>query len=99
MLDGATNDISLCAGNNVRDAIPRVDDGSGQRSVGLLAGRPGSCEGEHGLHGDVETFDVERFKEDFGRLLAVFGWVERWFGLNRYFSCQRCGKMEKGETD
>ena len=59
MLDGATDDIPLCAGNDVRDAVPRVDDSPGQCSVGLLAGGPGSCEGEHGLYGDVETFDVE----------------------------------------
>ena len=81
VLDGAANDVPLCARDNVRHAVPRVNDGPRERSVVLLARRPGSGEGEDGLHGDVEAFDVERFKKDFGRLLPVFGRIERGLGL------------------
>ena len=81
VLDGAANDVPLRTGDNMRDAVSRVDDGPRERPVVLFAGRPRRREREHGLHGDVEPFDVERFKEDFSGLLPVFGRVERGLGL------------------
>lgn len=59
MLDRAPNDIAFRAGNNVRHAVARVDDGAGESAVSHAVGRPGRGEGEHGLDGDVQAFDVE----------------------------------------
>ena len=101
VLDGAADDVPLCAGDNVCDAVPRVDDGPRERSVGLLGRRPGCGEGEHGLDSDVQAFDVERFKEDFGRLLPVFGRIERGLGLRYTLHVSEEGERKKGgsETD
>ena len=33
------------------------------------------------MDSNVEPFDVERFKEDFGSLFSVFGRIEGWLGL------------------
>lgn len=97
VLDGAADDVPLRARDDVRDAVPRVDDRPRECPVVLLARRPGRREREHGLHGDVQAFDVEGFKKDLGRLLPVFGRVERRLGLCGWVieSCQ----WKKGETD
>lgn len=81
MLDCASNDITLRAGNNVRDTIARIDDCSRESAVGDFIGGPGCGQCEHGLDGDVETLDVERLEEDLGGVLAVLGRVKRRFRL------------------
>jgi hypothetical protein len=94
MLDGAPDDITFCARNNVRHTVARVDDGTCQRAIRDAVRRPGGGEGEHGLHGDVETFDVERFKKDFGRLLPILRWVKRRFSLHSKINTTLLGSRE-----
>jgi len=81
VLDGASNNVSLGARNDMRDTISRVDDGSSEGPVGNAVGRPGGGKGEDGLNGDIETLDIERFKEDFSGLLAILRWIKRGLGL------------------
>lgn len=97
MLDGAPDDITFCARNNVRHAVARVDDGACQRAIRDAVRRPGGGEGEHGLHGDVEAFDVERFKEDFSRLLPILRWVKRRFSLYSKSICYSSGRKKRIE--
>lgn len=82
VLDRAADDVPLCAGDDVRDTIARVNDGAGERAVRDTVRGPRGREREHGLHGDVEALDVEGLEEDLGRLLAVFWWVQWGLGLS-----------------
>ena len=81
MFDRTSNDIPLSARDNVGDAIARVNDGPGERTIRDFVGGPGCGECENCLDGDVETFDVERFEKDLGSLFPVLGCIERRFGL------------------
>ena len=98
VLDGTPNNISLSARNNVRDAISRVDDGSGEGPVGYAVGRPGGGKGEDGLNGDIETLDVKRFEEDFSGLFAILRWVERGFGLCANAESDSSGQIAQGDA-
>lgn len=75
-LDGGTDDIALCYGNYVGDAVSRVDNCSGEGAVGDLVGCPGSSESEDGLDGNVKTGAVEGLKHDFCGIFAGLGGVE-----------------------
>jgi len=88
VFDGAPDDVSFGARNDVGYAVARVDDGSREGAVCDAVGRPGGSESKYGLDGDVEALDVEGFKEDFGSLLAVFGRVE--WGFCLYRTVRRC---------
>ena len=77
VLDGAADDIALGARDDVSDPITRVDDRASERAVGDAIRGPRRSERQHGLNGDVQSLDVERLKEDLGRLLAVLRGVQR----------------------
>ena len=81
VLDRTPDNVPLCAGDDMRDPVTGVDDGSGKRSIGGAAGDPRRCECEHGLDSNVKSFDVKRLKENFSCLFSVFGRVERRLGL------------------
>ena len=87
VLDCGADHIALSDGYDVRDTVTGVNDGAGQGALCDLAGCPGCSEGEYSLDGDVQSRDVERFEEDFGRVLAILGRVEWRFRL-RYSSAQ-----------
>jgi hypothetical protein len=82
MLDRASDNVALRAGDNVGNAVPGVDDGSGQRTIRDSVGTPRSSEGQNGLHGDVKPLDVERLEKYLCRLLSVFRRVQGWFRLS-----------------
>ena len=96
VLDRASDDIALSAGDDVRDTITRVDDRACQRPVRDAVRGPGRGEREHGLHGDVETLDIEGLEEDLGRLLAVLWRVERWLGLYVALRRNEYNEVSKG---
>jgi hypothetical protein len=81
VFDGAANHIALGAGDNMGHTVARVDDRAGERAVRHAIRGPRRGKGKHGLDGDVQPLDVERLEEDFGRLLAILGGVQRGFGL------------------
>ena len=83
MLDRAADNVPLSTRDDVRDAIARVNNSSSECAVCDLVGGPGGSEGEHGLDGDVETLDVERFEKYLGGLFSVLGCIERRLGLSR----------------
>ena len=76
-LDRGPDHVALGHGDDVRDALARVDDGAGQGAVRDFGRGPGGGEGEHGLDGDVEPRAVERLEHDLGCVFAVFWRVER----------------------
>lgn len=91
VFDGAADHVALGAGDDMGHAVARVDDRTGQRTVAHAVRGPRCGEGKHGLDGDVQSLDVERLEEDFGRLLAILRRVQRRFGL-----CEP--SMQKGRT-
>lgn len=100
MLDGASNDIAFSARNNVGDTISGIDDGTREGAIGDTVGGPRRSKGKHGLYGDVKTFDIERFEEDFSSLFPVLGRIERRFSLSRCnFSARVDLEEEKGRTN
>ncbi len=50
MFDAGANDVAFCDGNNVRDAVARVDDDAGQRSLAHRATRPTGSQRKNGLN-------------------------------------------------
>ena len=80
VLDARADDVALGDGDDVSHTITRVDNGTGEGTLGHLAAGPGGSEGENGLNGDVETGDVEGLEEDLGEVLTVLGGVERRLG-------------------
>ena len=96
VLDRAADDVPLCAGNDVRDTIARVNDGAGERAVRHAVRGPGCGEREDGLDGDIEALDVEGLEEDLGRLLAILWRVQWGFGLRmRTYPCRGSGTEDK----
>ena len=83
MLDCASDDVSLRAGDNVCNTIPRVNDGPSQRAIGDSIGAPGRGEGENSLYGNIQPLDVERLEEYLRRLFSILGRVEGRFSLPR----------------
>ena len=92
VFDGAADHVALRAGDDMGDAVARVDDRAGQGAVGHAVRGPRCGEGEHGLDGDVQSLDVERLEEDFGRLLAILRRVQRRFSL-----CEPTGRRKSGQ--
>lgn len=75
-LNRGSDHISFCDGDDVCDTITRVDNSTGEGSVGNFGGGPRSGKCKYGLHSDVHTGAIEGFKEDFGGVLAVFGRIQ-----------------------
>jgi hypothetical protein len=94
VLDGAADHVAFGAGDDVRDAVARVDDRARERAVRHAVRGPGRGERQHGLDGDVQPLDVKRLEEDLGRLLAVFRGVQRRLGLvvPNAQTCRRGGR-------
>ena len=82
MLDDAADNITFRAGDDMCDTVARVDDSLSKRAVDDSVRRPRSGRREHGLHGEVQSLDVERLEEDLGGLLSVLWCIEGWFGLS-----------------
>ena len=59
VLDGAPDDVSFGARNDMGYAVARIDDGSRECAVCNTVGRPGGGESKYGLDGDVEALNVE----------------------------------------
>ncbi len=59
MFDSTSDDVSFCAGDNMSNAITRINNGPGKSTVCDSVGRPGRGEGEHCLHSDIQALDVE----------------------------------------
>ncbi len=51
VFDAGANDVAFCDGNNVCDAVARVDDDAGQRSLAHRATRPTGSQRKNGLNG------------------------------------------------
>lgn len=83
VLDGTSNDVSVRAGDNVRDTITGIDNRSSECAIGDSVGGPGGGQSEHGLDGDVQTLDIERFEENLRSLFTVLRRIERRFSLDR----------------
>jgi len=83
MLNRTANDVAFCHGDDVRNAITTVDHCTGECAICHLVARPASCQSKHSLHGNVQPFDIERFKHDLGRSLTIFRRVERWLSQHK----------------
>ena len=83
VLDGAADDITFRARNNVGDTISRIDDSSSECAVGNAVGRPGRGQSKDSLDGNIETLDVEGLEEDLRSLFTVLRRVKRGLGLYR----------------
>jgi hypothetical protein len=64
VLDRAADHVAFGAGDDVRDAIARVDDRARERSVRHAVRGPGRGKCQHGLDSDVQPLDVKRLEED-----------------------------------
>ena len=69
-------------GDDVGYSISRIDDSTGESSIGDLGATPTGGEGEDGLYGDVETLNVKRLEHDFCRILSILRWIQRRLRLN-----------------
>lgn len=76
VLDGGTNDVSISHGDDMGDAITTVDDRASQGPVTDLPRGPACSEGQDGLDGNVESWDVEGLKEDLRGLFPVLWGIE-----------------------
>lgn len=66
--------------DDVRDSVTGVDDGTGDSGLlarRVLLGEQRGAEGQNGLHGNVQTGNVERLEHNLSGVLAIVGSVER----------------------
>ena len=80
MLDRTANDVAFCHGDDVRDSVTTVDHCTGECAICYFVACPASSQSKHCLHGNVQPFDIERFKHNLGGCLTIFRRVERWLG-------------------
>jgi len=64
----------------MRDAVASINNSAGERSLLDHLGGPGGSEGEHRLHRDVQTLNVEGLKHDLSGELPIFRRVHGWLG-------------------
>ena len=81
VLDSTSDNVALRTRNDVGNTIARIDDRAGQGTISNPRRGPGGREGKDCLDCDVETLDVERFKENLRSLLSVLWRVQWWFRL------------------
>lgn len=84
VFDSAPDDIAFYAWNNMRDAVPRINNCTSECPVSDPTRRPGGSEREDRLNSDVETLDIERLKEDLCSLFSVLRCIEGGFSLVRH---------------
>jgi hypothetical protein len=77
VLDARADNVTLSNRDNVGHTITTVDNGTGEGTILDLLLCPGGSKSKHGLHGDVETGDVEGLEEDLCKILTVLGSVQR----------------------
>ena len=77
VFDAGPDDVTLRHGDDVGDAVSRVDHDPGQGPLPDLPPGPGGREAEDSLHRDVEAGYVETLEHDLGGVLPVLGCVQR----------------------
>lgn len=74
--------------NDVGDSVPGVDDGAREGPLPHLAGGPGRGQGQHSLHRDVQTRNVEGLKHDLCRVFPILRGVQWGFSLWEESQCR-----------
>uniref|UniRef100_A0A1I8GGM3 ANK_REP_REGION domain-containing protein n=1 Tax=Macrostomum lignano TaxID=282301 RepID=A0A1I8GGM3_9PLAT len=78
MLNAAADDVAVGHRDDVGDTVAGVYDNPGEGSLALRPGGPAGGQGQHRLHSDVQSRDVERLEHDLGGVLPVLRGVQWW---------------------